>query len=251
MALQINKRNEEDEFDDNIIGWFDAINRKLDKIRAVKANYSILEEEDTLIGIMPIDESSETLLEQLPHEKKRIAEGYSLFPETALEHRKQEWLAARVLLKEMLGSEKEIVYSSTGKPFTADNSYNINISHTKGFVAVIADRKKRVAIDIEYISDRVKRIRSKFLSAKEEQAVEQSDSINLLLLHWTAKETMFKILDKEIVDFKEHLHVEPFQIEAKLQGTFNAYETRTESNEHFVIRYMITDNFVATWTIQL
>ena len=64
------------------------------------------------------------------------------------ESRKKEWLTVRVLLKEMLGEEKEILYTSTGRPYLSDNSYQISISHTKSFVAVALHPEMKIGIDI-------------------------------------------------------------------------------------------------------
>ncbi len=45
--------------------------------------------------------------------------------------------------------------------------YHISISHTLGYVAVILSRDYEVGVDIEYVSDRVNRISSRFLRDDE------------------------------------------------------------------------------------
>lgn len=56
----------------------------------------------------------------------------------------------------MLQEDKEIGYSSEGKPHLTDNSSFISISHTKGYVAVILSSVAPVGIDIEQYGQRVK-----------------------------------------------------------------------------------------------
>ncbi len=38
----------------------------------------------------------------------------------------------------------------------------------------------------------------------------QGDEVYVLLLHWSAKETLFKVMGVEGVDFIRHLHIFPF-----------------------------------------
>ena len=52
-----------------------------------------------------------------------------------------------------------------------------------------------------------------------------------LLLHWSAKETMFKCMNASDVDFREHLHVMPFTPDE--QGVFSAAEYRTAEKQIF------------------
>jgi phosphopantetheinyl transferase len=100
--------------------------------------------------------------------------------------RQSEWLTVRVLLKNLLGEEKQILYTDSGKPYLADSSYFISISHTQGHVAVALDEKDPVAIDIEHISPRVERIRSRFMSEAEEENLSNTHPLLHLLLHWSA-----------------------------------------------------------------
>lgn len=83
------------------------------------------------------------------------------------DRRKLEWLSVRVLLYSMLQEDKEIGYSSEGKPHLTDNSSFISISHTKGYVAVILSSVAPVGIDIEQYGQRVKRVYDRFIRSDE------------------------------------------------------------------------------------
>ena len=121
----------------------------------------------------------------------------------------QERFASRVLLKELLGEEVRVDYHSTGAPFLACVPLYISISHTKDYVAVILDERP-TGIDIEYRSDRILKIRSRFMNPEEEAGIDPGHEVEHLLIHWCAKETLFKIIGQEGVDFQKHLHVNPF-----------------------------------------
>lgn len=71
------------------------------------------------------------------------------------------------------------------------------------------------------------------------------DSTWSLLLHWSAKEVMFKCMNAAEVDFREHLRIEPFRLQE--QGVLTAHEYRTEQRQHFQISYLLDPDFVLTW----
>lgn len=194
-------------------------------------------------GIWKMEEPVEVLLGLLP-ERAYYEEELQRFNAP---HRKQEWLSVRALLFRLLGMHKEVCYEPSGKPYLADNSYFISISHTKGYVAVILSEEKPVGIDIEQYSRRVHKVAHKYMREDEQLVPYGEDDTWSLLLHWSAKEVMFKCLNTTEVDFREHLHIEPFTTEQ--QGVFLAHEYRTEQQRNFRIHYLIHPEFVMTWQI--
>jgi len=194
------------------------------------------------LAVFPLQEDSESLLSRLSFKDK-----YLPIIEKMTENRKREWLAIRVLLKEMLGEEKEILYNSIGKPYLSDNSFHISISHTKGYAALIINKENEVAIDIEKISSKVENVRKRFVSEEEEESLSQSNERIHLLLFWSAKETLFKRLGVESVDFKTHLHIQPFEPVLTEWCEFDAYETRTSEQNYFKIKYFVHEDYVLTY----
>lgn len=195
-------------------------------------------------GIWKTDESLDELLALLPH-PEQYAAGMQRF---AAEHRRREWLAVRVLLYILTGTEKEIAYTVAGKPFLVDATASISISHTRGYVAVLlAPRNREVGIDIEQYGERVRKVASRFMREDEVPAFFHDTDTWSLLLHWSAKETMFKCMDTSEVDFRKHLHIFPFPIAE--QGVFSAREYRTAENRHFTIHYYLFPDFVLTLSL--
>ena len=137
----------------------------------------------------------------------------------------------------MLKEDKQIGYSSEGKPFLTDDSFFISISHTKGYVAVILNPKTPVGIDIEQYSRRVHKVAHKYMREDEQFVPYGEDDTWSLLVHWSAKEVMFKCMNTPEVDFREHLHIEPFTTEQ--QGVFLAHEYRTEQQRNFRMTWQI------------
>lgn len=195
-------------------------------------------------GICPIDRTSEELLELLENNVYY----FSKIKELKNEQRRREWLTVRLLLRELLGREIEILYTDTGKPYLADNSFNISISHTSGFVAIALSKEKVPGIDIEYISSRILKIKDRFMSGEEKNNLFMPQELVHLLLHWSAKESMFKVLDVENVIFDACLHIKPFIPLLNKLSSFSAYETRTEKNHSFLINYIVKPEYVLTFT---
>ena len=161
------------------------------------------------LGLWQMDESPEQLFDLYPH---ILPYRSSLDNKYKNDGRKLEFLAIRALMYEMLrvnGASKgllshagDFTHNGQGKPLF--RGYHVSISHTKGYAALILSKKSEVAVDIEYMSDRVERIASKFLR-KDERA----DSLDAKLVHWCAKETVFKLFSEENLLF-EDMRVKPF-----------------------------------------
>lgn len=195
-------------------------------------------------GIWKTDEMPEQLLAMLPHAEKYEEKARCFTADS----RRSEWLAVRVLLYTLLGEEKEIAYYPSGKPYLSDGSAAISISHTKGYAAVLLGLPgTQPGIDIERYGERVRRVADKYMREDEKTASFQGTDIWSLLLHWSAKETMFKCMNTSEVDFREHLHIFPFEIEK--EGVFSAAEYRTAENRKFIIHYSLFSDFVLTFSL--
>lgn len=195
-------------------------------------------------GIWKIDETLEELLAALPRQEVYRQE----MERFTAPRRRQEWLAVRVLLYVMLGEEKRIAYHPNDKPYLTDGSASISISHTKDYVAVLLGPcGVEVGIDIEQYGDRVQKIAHKFMREDEKPTLYQDTEVWSLLLHWSAKETLFKCINASEVNFREHLHILPFITDQ--QGIFSAQEYRTEKKCTFSIHYYLYPDFVLTMNL--
>lgn len=195
-------------------------------------------------GVWKMDETLDELLSMLPQQETYL-EGLQRF---SAEHRRLEWLSVRVLLFTLLGEEREIAYYPSGKPYLADKSASISISHTRGYVSVIiGEAGKEVGIDIEQYGERVHKVAHKYMRTDEPLSSYQGTDTWALLLHWSAKEVMFKCMNTPEVDFREHLRIFPFTVTEK--GVFSAEEYRTPEQRKFEIRYLLHPDFVLTWQV--
>ncbi len=196
------------------------------------------------VGIWKMEESIDEMWSLLQRKEWYKPE----FGRLKTEQRQKEWLATRLLLKEMLGHEAIVHHHPGGAPFLSEaENKQISISHTKDFVAIMlsSDITQAAGIDIEYRSGRVRKVRSRFLNAEEEQFIDPTHETEHLLVCWCAKETLYKIINRQEVDFCRHLHIRPFSYAG--QGDLAIFETCSESARHVVLQYRVEEDFVITW----
>lgn len=184
--------------------------------------------------------------EQLLKETILYASDYEQYKSISNKKRKLEWLTVRRILT-YAGISSEVAYSADGKPSVSHNPFKISISHSKNY-AVVFISEMECGTDIEEISDRIERIRHKFLSEKEERSLSTEHRLRHLFLNWSAKESAVKLYGKRSFIFDKELNVEDFKPEE--EGSFNLFVRSKEIHEDLVINYQANDNFVLVWTIK-
>ncbi len=200
-------------------------------------------EKDGLLGIWKMQEDREELLHFFPEHLRAEAIRYT--DSVRSEQRTIEWLSTRAMLFVLLDKEKSIKNYPDGRPYLSDHSHLISISHTKDYAALLVHDSLPIGIDIEMRSERIKKIANKFISDKE--YIDPSNKVIHQLLHWSAKETLFKRLNLREIDFKQHLYIHHFTPLNK--GVIIATETKTCLSRTFEIDYEVHDDYVLTWTI--
>ncbi|MCR4837239.1 MAG: 4'-phosphopantetheinyl transferase superfamily protein [Bacteroidaceae bacterium] len=204
------------------------------------------------VVVWHVTEEYEELLSMLPDADSVQNEAEQQF---SSEFRRVEWTAVRVLLYTVLDRQVHINYNDQGAPLLPDyEGLHISISHTKGFVAIALSESDVVGVDVEQIErldttnqfddkekmPRVEKVRSRFMGNDE-----YAETIVGMLLHWSAKETVFKVLGREGVDFHDDLKVQPFD-ETQYEGDLQLDDLKEDDT--YTIYYKVFDDFVLTYT---
>ena len=142
-------------------------------------------------------ELSETYLSDADKDLIKIRKG---------KNSKEYFLAVRKLL-ENEDPELTIDYDLKGKPFL-NKQKGISISHSNEIVAICISNEIDFGIDIQYKTDKIFKIKSKFISKNESKFLSKTDDIELLTKLWSAKESIFKALGKEGVSFSNDIEIE-------------------------------------------
>lgn len=131
-----------------------------------------------------------------------------------------------------------IGHAASGQPLL--RGYHVGVTHTKGYAALMLSKSWDVACDIEHFSDRVERIKSKFLR-KDEKA----DDLDSLLVHWCGKETVYKLFPEDNLQFSQ-MRVGPF-------STMSDWACEVENmkrGEKVRVDFELTMQFVLTYAFR-
>lgn len=167
----------------------------------------------------------------------------SEFNNITSEKRKREYLGVRVALKELLGREVDIRYNDEGKPFLANESCHISISHSKEWIAVMAHPTRIPGVDIECPSEKIIKLHTRFLSIEEQEKLPKPIDALQLLITWSAKEALYKMIGKQAVDFANQLHIFPFELQE--HGTLMAQHTLSQTV--FTLSYIQTSAYTLVY----
>jgi len=200
------------------------------------------ENKECLLGIWKIIEDYDTLLSKLVLDEEEMSvllnfKNYS---------RKLEWLSVRTLINEMTGKESRIVYNEMRKPFLKGNSYNISISHSNHLTSILLSKTKRVGLDLEFMSHKITPLSFKFLNNQELLTTDPERQRYHLYLHWCAKEALYKICDKQDINFRENITIFPF--EPQLKGVIRGRVLNFKGVEDFSLDYETMDDYAIVWT---
>ena len=126
--------------------------------------------------------------------------------------RYMERISIRILLKQLLGSQSCIHYLETGRPILTSGLAELSISHTKNIYAISLSKEKH-GMDIEQWGSKALKLINMFLN-EEEQLLLNDSSIPLLsspernaTLLWSAKEAIYKYIDRPGLSFKEDISI--------------------------------------------
>jgi phosphopantetheinyl transferase len=198
--------------------------------------------EFSILGVWKIEEDINTLLEMvvLDNDERKKYKG---FTSTS---RRLEFLSVRALLSELLGMDARIVYNKNNKPFLKDGSRFISISHSHKLTAILCSTNEKVGIDLEYMSSNIGAFAFKFLNRKEKVTKDAANRKYHLYLHWCAKEALYKICDKEGINFRKNITIDVFDV--KDSGEIRGKVQTDKINESFDLFYSRYDNYAIVWT---
>jgi 4'-phosphopantetheinyl transferase len=193
------------------------------------------------LGVWEITEAYDDLRSRLNLETEEVKklEGFKSL------NRRLEWLSVRTLTNDLIGTNSRIIYNEARKPFLLDNSYNISISHSNKLTSILIGRYMRVGIDTEYMSHRITRIANRFIH-KDEVITSDPDLVKYhLYIHWCAKEALYKICDKQYINFRKNLRIDQF-IPADT-GEITGTVDNIKGTDTYKLNYLRMDDYITVW----
>jgi phosphopantetheinyl transferase len=124
------------------------------------------------------------------------------------ERRKNEFAAIRYL-KEMYFPQTQILYNAHGVPILS-NGFCISISHTAQLAGFAYSEKEAVGFDLEHITEKVQRVKSKFLHHNDYALCDVVNTESLTKI-WSAKEAIYKLKSEDDLVFSEAIYLQHLQ----------------------------------------
>ena len=166
-----------------------------------------------------------------------------LLNQKKLDIHKKQFLAIRNILKELSICDQDIAYEQSGKPIIRGSQNNLSFSHSGNYAAaILSDRD--VGIDIEKMSDRVSKIKSKYLETELNYPLELNTETSLV--YWNIKESVFKAVDKPGIDFKKNILALPLDMNAENckswylnNDKIYSFDTRFKISKKYTLAFVI------------
>ncbi len=204
-------------------------------------------DKDSFFGVWEITEKYMDLLSGLSLNN----EEFDILNSFKSENRKIQWLSYRVLIKELVNLDVffEMMYDEHGKPYLLNPNYELSVSHSGNYSAVILSKRFHVGIDIEKIDLKICKVISKFLNEREQQKLISCESeLEKVYVYWCAKESLYKLYGKKNVSLKDHIHINSFDYakEGEVQG-----EIISESfSLNYRIHYFKLNNYMLCYLLK-
>ena len=196
---------------------------------------------ESRVGIWHITEPANQLLSQLEPGKGEL----DLYREFSNDRRKRQWLGYHLLLKYMLSPlAADLIYDIYGKPFLKSGSHHISVSHAGDYAAAICNRHFSVGVDIEKISERIQRVKDRFLNNAELEQLGTCAGSGILHVYWCGKEALYKLNGEPDVDFKNDIHINAFDYLCDTNGTCSAKLTKASGSKKFTLHYRKLDDYM-------
>jgi phosphopantetheinyl transferase len=192
------------------------------------------------IGIWRATEDIEFFKDRLP---KGYLTGYH--SERFSENRKKEFLASRFLLQEMLNDNEAFINVSENGSLYIAGGPSISVSHSMEMVAAMVGENVAVGIDIEAVSDRVKKVMHKFINERERKLLGKNPELWKITLCWSAKESIYKMTGQRGLSFSDDMMLELPQTASA--ENFEAIVNKNGEKKRLTVSFEQHNGFILTY----
>lgn len=188
------------------------------------------------VAIWNIQEDETFFVDNLP---PHILQHYTPTAQTIKsDKRRIQWWASRKLVYDHL--QTYCTPDPFGKPILPQlPQQHLSLSHSDHLVA-LAYGNQPMGIDIQTIQQNIHRLAPKFASPLELATVlpQQPTAAHHLHAYWGAKEALYKAYGRRQLDFKAHIHIQPFNYQL-LGDVITGYIQKNEFKSDYTIHYQL------------
>ena len=166
------------------------------------------------------------------------------------ERHRREWWASRYLLHQMSGRHVRgaILKDQFGKPRLAESRFEISLSHSWELVSVIA-APVAVGVDVQRLVPKITRLAPRFMRPEEHAALTAATLVEQLHVCWGAKEALYKAYGRRQLDFRAHIHLDPFQY-LDAGGQLAGRVVLPDLTQHYRIDYQRLDHYILVYALR-
>lgn len=184
------------------------------------------------LGLWRIDGSEMSFENEFPEVASQLSVKH---PRTQVQR-----YASRLLLAKMLGEMPEVSKDENGKPLLPNHPYELSISHTDGYAAILLGNGS-LGVDVQHFKPNVLKVRDRFLDENELQMAQDIEATTLL---WAAKEAIYKYNALPGLDFKDPITIHSIEQEI-LPSSFVYENVKTE----LILGWKKLDGAMLVWTV--
>jgi len=140
---------------------------------------------------------------------------------------------------------EDICYTSHRKPYFKNASAHLSISHSFERVAVCIHEDKNIGVDLQLISEKILRIKEKFLNSLE--LVKAKNEPTELTAYWSIKEALFKIYGKQDAFLKPNFEIKNFNFDGKVGSAKGIIRVNSFYEEHHM-EFRKMDNYMLAYS---
>ncbi len=194
------------------------------------------------LGLWHIEESEAYFMERLS-----LSGVEAEFVQQIKGRRRLEWLAGRWLLHLMSGREERgaCLKDEFGKPYLENSLFDISISHSREMTAVMA-APQAVGVDIQVLVSKIERLAHKYMRPEELESLVPATRLEHLHIYWGAKEALYKAYGRRQLDFRAHIHIEPFAFDLAV-GHCRGQVLKEDYQESFDIYYEQLNDYILVY----
>jgi 4'-phosphopantetheinyl transferase len=195
-------------------------------------------DDQTILAVWKIQETEEQLTAGLQLKQHELEFLSTLNNGKRLLH----WLSTRLLLRTMLNTDDYIDcrMDDHGKPYLVNIDYEISLSHSCDYAAVMISKDKKVGVDIELMKDKIQLIKHKFLSVDELKQQNLDTSMDGLYVSWCVKEAIYKWNGRKGLELKKDMFVKAFDL--KEAGDVDAVVSLPDGKQPLSASYFKTND---------
>lgn len=160
-------------------------------------------------------------------------------------NRKYEWMSVRALIIQEMPDE-DVIYNSNNKPFFKKSDAHLSISHSTNMIAVGINSQSEVGIDLQFITEKIIRIKQKFLDEREQSMC--SNNPTELTCYWSVKEALFKLYGIKDAYLKENMKIVQLDFDGNSGTAIGKLDTN-KSQAIYQFRLRKIDNYILAFSV--